>query len=141
MRKNWIGTVVLVGVSVAVGMFLSQTWEQVHGQPVGFSMEAPQVAPQVVVQQPSELPKWFVDFTPSPQHWGKPEIRVVTVVDTETKRILVYHLNLTDGGLWFLSSRNIQPDLMVDQHNPRPPFPSDLILERQRLEQVKQNRQ
>ena len=135
MKKNWIGTVVLVGVSMATGMFLSQTWEQaLLGQPPGgFSVEVPQVAPQVVVQQSAELPKWFVNFTPAPPQLGKPEIQVITVVDAETKRIATYHLNLTDGGLWLLSSRNIQPDLMLDQHNPRPPVPADLMREMQRL--------
>jgi len=141
MKKNWIGTVVLVGVSMVAGSLLSQMWEQVLGQPVGFSMEAPPVVPQVVVNQPTELPKWFVDFVPAPPQWGRPEIRVITVVDTETKKIAVYHLDTTDGGLWWLSTRDIQPDLMTNQFNPRPPFPSDVRLETQWLEQMRQNRQ
>ena len=119
---------------MAAGMFLSPTWEPVHGNPgVGFSAESPQIAPQVVVQQPAELPNWFVDFVSLPPQPGRPEVRVITLVDTETKRILVYHLNVFDGGLWLLSSRNIQPDLVMDEYNPRPPFPSELILETQRL--------
>lgn len=147
---SWIGTVVLVGVSMGAGAVLSQMWEPVHGQPVhgqsvhgqpaGFYVENPPVAPQVVVQQPAELPKWFVDFAPI-----SPQIRAITVVDTEAKKIAVYHLDVTDGGLRWLSTRNIQPDLMVDQHNPRLPLPSDLMQEMQRLEvqrlgQIRQSR-
>ena len=136
MRKSWIGTVVLVGVSMAAGSLLSQMWEPVHGQSAGFSVEAPPIAPQVVVSQPPELPKWFVDFVSLPPQPGRPEIRVITVVDTETKRIAVYHLNVADGGLKLLSSRNIMPDLLLDQFNPKPPFPSELMLEAQRLGKV-----
>ena len=138
MRKNWnwIGTVVLVGVSMVAGAILSQMWGQpAHGQPAGFFVESPPVAPQVVVQQPTEMPKWFVDFAPL-----SPQVRAITVVDTETKRIAFYHLDVTDGGLRWLSTRNIQPDLMVDQHNPRSPLPSELMLEMQRLGTVRQHR-
>ena len=137
MRKNWngIGTVVLVGVSMVAGAVLSHMWEPVHGQPAGFFVDNPPVAPQVVVQQPAEVPKWFVNFAPL-----SPQIQAITVVDTETKRIAFYHLDVTDGGLRWLSTRNIQPDLMVDQHNPRLPLPSDVMLEMQRLGLVRQSR-
>ena len=138
MRKNgnWMGTVVLVGVSMVAGAVLSQMWGQpVHGQPAGFFVDSPPVPPQVVVQQPAELPKWYVDFTPL-----SPQIRAITVVDTEAKKIAFYHLDVTDGGLRWLSTRNIQPDLMVDQHNPRSPLPSDVMLEIQRLGQIRQSR-
>ena len=141
MKKNWIGPIVLVGVSMAAGSLLSQVWEQVHGQPFGFPAEVPLVAPQVVVRQSAELPKWFVDFASLPPQSGRPEIRVITVVDTETKRIAMYHLNTMDGNLHWLSTRNIQPDLMIDQHNATSPLPSELMLEMQRLGQIRQNRQ
>jgi len=132
MKKNWIGTVVLVGVSMVAGGILSHALEQVHGQPFGFATGDP----QVVVSQPAELPKWVVDFTNLPPQGGRPEIRVITVVDTEAKKIAVYHLNVTDGGLQLLSIRNIQPDLMLDQFNARSPLPGELMLEAQRLGRI-----
>lgn len=135
MTKNWIGTVVLVGISAMAGLFLSQIREQVLGQPVGFSVEAP----QVVVQPPAVMPKWFVDFVDLSPGRGQ-GIRAITVVDTEGKKIAVYHLNLMDGSLRLLSTRNIQPDLMLDEYNAQLPLPSELMREMQRLEQVKQNR-
>jgi len=138
MRKNWnwIGTVVLVGVSMVAGAILSQMWGQpVHGQPAGFFVESPAVAPQVVVQQPAELPKLIVDFVSL-----SPQIRAVTVVDTEAKKIAIFHQNLTDGGLGLLSVRNIQPDLMLDEYNARSPLPSELMLEMQRLGTIRQHR-
>jgi len=145
MKKKWIGTVVLVSVSVVIGFFLSQTWEQVLGQhnfghPGGFFVEgsqiAPQVvAPQVVVQQQGELPKWCVDFVSLPPLPGEnmSRLRVITVVDTETKKIAVYHLDITTGALRLLSVRDIQPDLMLDQFNATSPLPSEIIREMQRL--------
>ena len=132
MKKNWIGTVVLVGVSVAVGLCLSQMWEQVLGQPGGFA--AP--APQVVVNQPAELPKLCVDFATVtvPAQGGRPaEIRVITVVDTEAKKIAVYHLEMTTGKLWLRSTRDIQPDLMINQFNATLPLPSEIWQDVQRI--------
>ena len=150
MKKNWIGTVALVGVSMVAGAVLSQMWEPVHGQPMhgqhtqgqhmhgqpfGFTAETPQVVPQVVVSQPAVMPKWFVNFVPV-----SPQIQTITVVDTEAKRIAFYHLDITDGGLRWLSTRNIQPDLMFDQHNALSPLPDELMQEMRRIEQVRQNR-
>jgi len=131
MRTNGIGTVVLVGVSMAAGLILSHVWEPVLGQPGGFSVEAP---PQVVVRQQAELPKWCVDFTALPSPGGGPSpVRVITVVDTETKKIAVYHMDMSTGGLHWLSTRNIQPDLAIDQFNARSPLPSELNQEILRL--------
>ena len=131
MRKHWIGTVVLVGMSMVAGLLLTQMWDQVLGQPGVFS--AP--APQVVVHQQAELPKCCVDFTPLLLPGGVPSpIRVITVVDTEAKKIAVYHLDLSSGGLKWLSTRDIQPDLKVNQHNALSPLPSEIAREIQRLE-------
>jgi len=130
MKKNWIGTAVLVGVSMATGVVLSQMWEPVHGQPFGFSAENQNVVPQVVVSQPAAMPGWFVDFVPI-----SPQIRAIAIVDAEAKKIAVYHWNTTDGGVQLLSVRNIQPDLMLDEHNARSPLPSELMLEMQWLKQ------
>ena len=131
MRKNWICTVVLVGVSTVAGLLLSQMREQVLGQPGGFAAEVPQ---QVVVQQQAELPKCCVDFTALPLPGGGfSHVRVITVVDTEAKKIAVYHLDTTTGGLQWLSTRDIQHDLMVNQFNAQSPLPSEITREIQRL--------
>lgn len=130
MRQNWIGTVILVGVSMAAGSLLSQMWEQVLGQPTGLS--AP--AQQVVVQQPTELPKCFVDcVTLPPQGGSPPQIRVITVVDTEAKKIVVYHMAMATGQLWLRSVRDMQPDLMLHEYNATLPTPSEIIGELQRF--------
>ena len=139
MKKNWIGTVILVSASMGIGLFLSQVFEPAIGQPVGFFVEgmqvAPQATPQVVVQQQPELPKWLVDFAALPPLPGEsiPRFRAVTIVDTESKKIAVYHLDLTTGGVRLLSVRDIQPDLMLDQFNALSPLPSEIIREMQRL--------
>ena len=131
MRKNWICTVVLVGVSTVAGLLLSQMREQVLGQPGGFAAEVPQ---QVVVQQQAELPKCCVDFTALPLPGGGiSNIRVITVVDTEAKRIVVYHLDLSTGGLHWLSTRDIQPDITIEEYNALPPLPSEIKQEILRL--------
>jgi hypothetical protein len=130
MKKNWIGTVILVGVSVAAGSLLSQMREQVLGQSGGFS--AP--VPQVVVQQHAELLKCYVDVAPLPSPGGGiSQIRVFTVVDTEAKKIAVYHLDTSTGRLQLLSTRDIQPDLMIEQFNAQSPLPSEIKQEMLRL--------
>ena len=144
MKRNWIGTIILVSVSIVIGFFLSQTWEQVHGQhslgqhnpgQPGFFMEGQQVVPQVVVQQQPEMPKWFVDFVSLPPLPGEhiQRFRAITIVDAETKKIAVYHSDITTGAVRLLSVRNIQPDLMLDQFNATSPLPSEIIREMQRL--------
>ena len=140
MKKSWIGTIVLVSVSMTAGLLLSQIWEQVLGQPGTFSVSTP---PQVVVKQPAELPKCYVEFVTVPPFPGEnlPRIRLVTVVDTELKKIALYHMDITTGKVWWLSTRNIQPDLMFDQHNATAPLPSELMREHQRLDaEKKENR-
>ena len=127
MRRNWIGTIVLVGVSMIAGLLFSQIWEQVQGQNVGFSAEQP---PQVVVKQPAELPKWCVNFT-----MVRPGVQVITIVDTETKRIAVYREDLQTGELEWLSTRNIEQDLMFDQHNALPPLPTQILKWSKEMEQ------
>ena len=137
MKKNWMGTVVLIGVSMVAGQLLSQMWEQVQGQPVGgFAVDAPPIAPQVVVRQPGIPPNWFVDFVSLPPQVGKPEIRAITVVNTEAKKIALYHLNVTDCSLKWFGTRNIQPDLMFDQYDGTSPLPSNLIPELERLGKI-----
>jgi len=142
MKKNWIGTAILVSVSIVIGFFLSQTWEQVLGQhnlgqPGGFFVEGTPVVPQVVVRQQPELPKWAVDFVTLPPMQGEsmPRFRLITVVDTEAKKIAVYHMDMTTGGVRLLSVRDIQPDLMLDQFNAMSPLPSEIIREMQRLQE------
>jgi len=127
--KNWIGTCGLVGMSMAAGLILSQMWEQVLGQPAGFAAGDP----HVVVQQQPELPKCCVDFITLPAPGDNvPRIRVITVVDTEAKKIAVYHMEMATGHVWLLSVRNIQPDLVLDQFNAKHPLPAELTRERQR---------
>ena len=131
MRRNWSGTAILVGISLTAGLLVAQTREQSLGQPGGFFMEAP----KVVVQQPPELPKWCVNFVTLPPLPGEslPRIQVITVVDTEGKKIAVYHLDISTGALRLLSVRDIQPDLALDQFNATSPLPTEITREIQRL--------
>lgn len=136
MKRNWIGTVIMVVVSLTAGAIFSQIWEQVQGQPSrgqpgGFFVEEP----QVLVHQPAVLPKWCVDVVWLPPQPGKPqEFRAITIVDTEAKKIAIYHENVTTGQLWWLSTRNIQPDLMVNQFNATSPLPSEMMKEIQQIQ-------
>ena len=140
MKKNWIGLVVLIGVSMAAGQVLSQMWEQVLGQTGTFAVGPPA---QVVVNQPIELSKYYVNSVILPPLQGEnlPRIQLLTVVDMELKRIAAYHMDMLTGDLKLLTVRDIHEDLMVNQYNALPPLPSALKQERQRLEaEKKENR-
>ncbi|MDR0608491.1 MAG: hypothetical protein LBG58_00085 [Planctomycetaceae bacterium] len=102
---------------------LSAQWDQVSAQPVNL----PDSTPQVVVRPPAEPPKWLVDFSSyeEPMNPAK-KIRVITIVDPESKHIVVYHEDLATGQVKLLSSRNIQNDLLLDQFNAASPTPSEI---------------
>ncbi|MDR2437786.1 MAG: hypothetical protein LBE12_00250 [Planctomycetaceae bacterium] len=106
-----------------LGIFVSFVWNQVLAQPIN-SLGG---IPQVVVRPPAEPPKWLVDFSSyeDPMNPVK-KIRVITVVDPESKRIVVYHEDLATGQVKLLSSRNIQNDLLLDQFNAVSPTPSEI---------------
>ncbi|MDR1486023.1 MAG: hypothetical protein LBT09_14540 [Planctomycetaceae bacterium] len=93
---------------------------------------------QVTVRLPAEPPKWLVEFT----HIDDPinpsqKIMAITVVDPESKRILIYHANLSFGALKFISSRDILPDIMLGEYNAVPPTPREIMTEIERLKNNK----
>jgi hypothetical protein len=137
MLAKRIGIVALVCVLCWFGTqtmrFCGTVWGQYDGMPQG-------VAPQVVVRQQAELPKCVVDFAPleDPANPAR-KMRVITVVDTEAKKIAVYHEELATGKVWWLSTRSIQPDLLIDQFNATQPLPSEVDREVKRLQNKNSN--
>ncbi|MDR1965039.1 MAG: hypothetical protein LBQ50_14805 [Planctomycetaceae bacterium] len=122
-----------------LSFLISLVWNQALGQPVNLPLTpAPDSIPQVVVRPPAEPPKWLVDFSPyeDPVNPAK-KIRVITVVDPESKRIVVYHEDLATGQIKLLSARNIRNDLLLDQFNALSPTPSEIEKDIRRLK--KQN--
>ncbi|MDR1290250.1 MAG: hypothetical protein LBK06_03525 [Planctomycetaceae bacterium] len=94
---------------------------------------------QVVVRPPAEPPKWLVDFTPIDDPANPTQkIMAITVVDPESKRILIYHANLSFGALKFISSRDILPDIMLGEYNAVSPTPREIMSEIERLKNNKQ---
>jgi hypothetical protein len=89
---------------------------------------------QVIVRPPEEPPKWLVAFTPIDDPVNPAQkIMAITVVDPETKRILIYHANLSFGALKFISSRDILPDIMLGEYNAVSPTPREIKAEIERL--------
>jgi hypothetical protein len=131
MKASWIGSVVLAFICLTLGYLFSAAKDQAVGQQSGY----PGMPPQVVVRPHAELPKCIVDFAPyeDPANPGR-KLRVITVVDPEAKRIAVYHEELATGKVWWLSTRDIQPDLEIDQFNATSPLPSELQREIRRLQ-------
>ncbi|MDR2641810.1 MAG: hypothetical protein LBC74_03335 [Planctomycetaceae bacterium] len=93
---------------------------------------------QVIVRPPVEPPKWLVEFTPidDPANPSQ-KIMAITVVDPESKRILIYHANLSFGALKFISSRDILPDIMLGEYNAVSPTPREIMTEIERLKNTK----
>ncbi|MDR2761495.1 MAG: hypothetical protein LBB88_02705 [Planctomycetaceae bacterium] len=85
---------------------------------------------QVIVRPPAEPPKWLVEFTPIDDPTNPSQkIMAITVVDPESKRILIYHANLSYGALKFISSRDILPDITLGEYNAVSPTPREITAE------------
>ncbi|MDR1140683.1 MAG: hypothetical protein LBL62_03255 [Planctomycetaceae bacterium] len=127
MKKNVVYSIVLVFSLLMLSVFVLLVWDQVSAQPINL----PNSIPQVVVRPPAEPPKWLVDFSwyEDPMNPAR-KIRVITVVDPESKHIVVYHEDLATGQVKLLSSRNIQNDLLLDQFNAVSPTPSEIEIEK-----------
>jgi hypothetical protein len=94
---------------------------------------------QVIVQPPPSPPKWLVEFTPIDDPTNPSQkIMAITVVDPDSKRILIYHANLSYGALKFISSRDILPDIMLGEYNAVSPTPREIMAEIERLKNNKQ---
>ncbi|MDR2704944.1 MAG: hypothetical protein LBC02_04115 [Planctomycetaceae bacterium] len=123
MKRNATYSIVLAFSLLVFVFLILLVWNQVSAQPVNL----PGSAPQIIVRPPAEPPKWLVDFSSyeDPMNPAK-KIRVITVVDPESKHIVVYHEDLATGEVKLLSSRNIQNDLILDQFNAASPTPSEI---------------
>ncbi|MDR2755904.1 MAG: hypothetical protein LBC20_09375 [Planctomycetaceae bacterium] len=126
MKRKLVFLSILVLSLLMLSFFVSLVWNQVSAQPIQ-PITSPNIIPQIVVRPPVEPPKWLVDFSSyeDPMNPAK-KIRVITVVDPESKRIVVYHEDLATGQVKLLSSRNIQNDLLLDQFNAVSPTPSEI---------------
>lgn len=136
--KHWRFTIFLAVFVLGLSFLISLVRDQVFGQyipsnPVG-------VPQQVLVRPPAEPSRWLVDFTaidgPTNTATGSAtKTNVITIVDPESKRILVYHEELSTGKVKLLSTRNIQPDILLDQFNAERPTPREIEDEIKRLRQ------
>ncbi|MCL2744565.1 MAG: hypothetical protein FWE67_12005 [Planctomycetaceae bacterium] len=136
MRKGTLWDVcrwtVLVFAFVALSWVFSFVREQVHGQnqyPYGTATNSAAAnvlppVPQVVIQQQAAPPKVVVMSTPI--DLGGRRINVVTTVDTEMKRITVHHVDVVQGTIKWMSTRNIQQDILVDEFNAVKPTPHEI---------------
>ncbi|MDR3183035.1 MAG: hypothetical protein LBT89_08990 [Planctomycetaceae bacterium] len=127
-----IGTYLLISTAALAGAVLSFVGQEFMPHTAYGQFPAPPVLQQ-------ELPRncrntCAVDFTAfeDPMNPAR-KIRVITVVETEAKKIAVYHEELASGKVWLMSVRDIKPDLQIDQFNASPPLPSDVGKEVQRL--------
>ncbi|MDR1923471.1 MAG: hypothetical protein LBQ66_03765 [Planctomycetaceae bacterium] len=94
---------------------------------------------QVTIRPPKEPPRWLVEFTPIDDPINPTQkIMAITVVDPESKRILIYHANLSFGALKFVSSRDILPDILLGEYNAVSPTPREILSEIERLKNTKQ---
>lgn len=131
MKRFWC-PILLALILFGLSCLLSAVREQVFAQvPMG-------AAAQVVVQPEKPAQKHFVDFTPivDPTNPGK-QLKAITVVDLESKTILVYHGDLALGEVKLLSTRDIRPDIMLGEFNAVTPTPGEIEAAIRRLNKSK----
>ncbi|MDR2345748.1 MAG: hypothetical protein LBE18_06745 [Planctomycetaceae bacterium] len=143
-RKSF--SILLIVVILAIGFCILVVRNQVLGQQPLLMNNAEQPNQyqhyqprQVTVKPQPEPPKWLVEFTPinDPANQTN-KIMAITIVDPESKRILIYHANLSYGALKFISSRDIMPDITLGEYNAVSPTPREIIAEIERLKNNKQ---
>ena len=123
--KRFGESIFLALVILALGFVVSAVRDQVYAQNTMTGLVQP---PAIVnVKQLPEASRWIADFTsiadPTNPARG---LRVVTVVDPESKRICVYHVDLLDGKVKLCSVRNIRGDLQFEEFNPTTPTPVEI---------------
>lgn len=53
-------------------------------------------------------------------------VQVMTVIDTQTRSLAVYHVNLSDGKISLKSTRQIDWDLQLSEFNSDHPLPGEI---------------
>ena len=123
--KRFGESIFLAVVIIAIGFVVSAVRDQVYAQnPMSGIVGAPAT---VNVKQAQESGRWIADFTPlaDPTNPAR-RLQAVTVVDPESKRICVYHVDLMEGTVKLCSVRNIRGDLQFEQFNPVTPTPREI---------------
>jgi hypothetical protein len=108
MRNTILGSGLIVGlIMMAVGGLLQRT--PTFGQ-------EPSIIP--VVQRTGELLALSSDAGQGRQQ--------VTVIDSKTRVMSVYHIDHSTGAITLKSVRNIEADLLIDELNTESPLPREI---------------
>lgn len=127
--RNWWCSIVLAFFLLGLSVLVSSVRDSVFAQQTSLGGGR-----QVVVNPSPEPPRWLVDFSSidDPANPSR-KTRVVTVVDPESKCILVYHVDMATGGTKLLSARDMKPDIMIGEYNAISPTPGEIEAEIRRL--------
>ena len=123
--KRFGESIFLAIVIIAIGFAASAVRDQVYAQNPMSGTVGPSAT--VSVKQAQEAGRWIADFTPLADSTNPSRrLQAVTVVDPESKRICVYHVDLMEGTIKLCSVRNIRGDLQFEQFNPTTPTPREI---------------
>ncbi len=125
--KRFGESIFLALLIISLSFVVSAVRDQVYAQnPMNGIVQSPAL---VNVKLPQESSRWIVDFTPltDPMNPTR-KLQAITVVDPESKRICVYHADLSEGQgtVKLCSVRKIQGDLQFEQFNPTTPTPREV---------------
>ena len=126
MKNSWWSSIVLAFVLLGLSCLITLVRDQVFAQP----FQGP-TGPQVVVRQQPEPPRCFVDIAMADDPATGRKVQILTIVDPESKHILVYQTDM--GRVKLLSSRSFQSDLLLEQYNAVDPTPVEIRKEILRL--------
>ncbi len=120
--KRFGESMLLAVVIMSLSMLFSAVRDQVFAQ--NSLTGIAQNPMPVVVKAAPEPTGYIVDFVSfvDPNNQAK-QMRAITVVDPVSKRICVYHEDLSEGTVKLCSVRRIQGDLQIEEFNPTKPTP------------------
>lgn len=114
-KREWTMLGLLAAVLLLSGghLFRSNVGAQQSGVSGGFQNYATNAAPAptALVSRPLEVPKMYAF-----ERLLENGVRQVVVVDSETKRICVYHID-PQGKIEFVANRNFEWDLKMEDFN------------------------
>jgi hypothetical protein len=121
--KRYLGFGMMLSVLLGLGLIRVNTRDAAFAQ-------VPQ-QPQQVIQQP--LPGVSNTDVVSHSFQVNNTTQCITVINTKSQQLLVYHIDMIKGSSTLMSARNIANDLQISAFNSEKPLPREIksMLEQQ----------
>ena len=121
--KRYLGFGMMLSVLLGLGLIRVNTRDAAYAQ-----------APQPLQTPQQALPGVSNTDAVSHSFQVNSTTQCITVINTKSQQLLVYHIDLVKGSSTLMSARNIASDLQINSFNSEKPLPREIksMLEQQR---------